>query len=239
MWQYLALLIAVIIGILILVIIWHIRNLVTDKDVYSVVPIQKCLYSKEFNKLKSGDILYMRSSITNFQEIAIPYVYKHIAIIVEFNNILYCAEATSKTILGKSGNTLISRKSGVAAYPLRDKLKNSLGPVFISKLNKPLTMEINEKLQDTTIQHLGEEYPSILYLYFIFTLGLPLKTKMYCHTFVYECLYSMGLISSKMKNRKKIGKFITAIYEHDLNNGYRYEFPKQLIYDYEENEEGF
>lgn len=238
MWQHLALLISVTIGILILAIIWHVRNLVTDKDVYSVIPMKRVLYSKEKDNFKPGDIIYMRSSIATVQEVVIPYVYKHIAIVVEFNNVLYCAESSNKTVLGRSGKSIIKRIPGVDVYPLHERLKNVIGPIYISRLNKPLTMEKNEKMQDTVMKHLGEPYPSIVYLYIIFTLGIPVKSNLYCHTLVCECLYNMGLISEKIKGRK-LGKFVTSIYNYELNEGYRYTYPKQLIYDYEGNEDDF
>lgn len=239
MWQYLALLISVVIGILVLAIIWHVKHLVTDRDLYSVIPLKKMMYTKEYNNFKPGDIIYMRSSIATMQEIIIPYVYKHIAIVVEFNNVLYCAEASNKKVLGRFGKKIVQRIPGVDVYPLHDRLKNIIGPMFVSKLNKPLNIEKIEKMQDTIMYHLGEPYPSIVYLYIIFTLGIPIKSNMYCHTLVYECLYNMGLISTKMKSGRKIGKFITTVYNHDLNDGYKYEYPKQLIYDYEGDENDF
>lgn len=239
MWQYLALLLSVTISLLIIAIIWHIRNLVTVKEIYTVIPLKRYLLSNEYKNLKAGDIIYTRSSIAAYQELIIPYIYKHIAIIVEFDNKLYVAETSGKGIIGRSGIKLIKRKGGVDIYPLRDRLKNAIGPVFLSKLNKPLTMEQNDKLQDTVIYHFGEQYPSLIKLYMIFILKMPIKTTMYCHTFVWQCLINMVLVNPEKKTANQIGKFITSIYDYQLNDGYSYEYPKQLIYDFECNEELF
>lgn len=239
MWHYLALLLAVVIGLLIIAIIWHVRNLVTVKEIYSMIPLKRYLLSQEFKNIKAGDIIYTRSSIAAFQELIIPYIYKHVAIIVEFNGKLYIAETSGKGIIGRSKNKLIKRKGGVDIYPIKERLKNAIGPVFLSKLNKPLTEKKNDKLQDTTIDHLGEPYPNLISLYMLFILRFSIKTTMYCHTFVYTCLVNMGLISSEKRSATEIGKIITTIYEHQLNDGYLYEQPRQLIYDYDCKEELF
>lgn len=232
MWRYLALLISTIIGILILAIIWHVKHLVTDKEIYSVVPLQRCLYSKEYKHLKAGDIIYMRSSISSMQEIIIPYVYKHIAIIVEIDNKLYIAESSNKKIIGKSNDKLISRKRGVNIYPLQERLMNVLGVMFIVRLNKSLSNDKQDILIDTILEHIGKPYPHLIQLYMVFILNIPIKIPMYCHIFVYTCLRNMGIVPY-FSTADEIGLYITSIYNYELNDGYKYHYPKQLVYDIE------
>lgn len=237
MWQYLALLIAVVIGLLILAIIWHVRHLISLREFYSVVPLKRYLMSKEKDNIKPGDILYTRSAISALQEVVVPYIYKHIAIIVKFNNTLYVAETSGKGIIGREGTTLIRRNEGVDIYPLNDRLRSAIGPIFLVKLNKPLTDEKDEALQTTVRYHMGDPYPSLISLYALFILSLPIKTSMYCHTFIRECLINMKLINSGKKTACEIGSFMTSISNYELNDGYKYLSPKQLVYDFEcENE---
>lgn len=239
MWQYLALLISTIIGLLVLAIIWHIRNLVNTKEIYSTIPLKRYLLSKEYNNIKAGDILYTRSSIAAFQELIIPYIYKHVAIVVEFGGKLYVAETSGNGIIARSKNKLIKKRGGVDIYPLKDRIKNAVGPVFISRINKQLTEDKIDNLQDTVIDHFGEPYPPLIYLYALFILRLPIKTTMYCHTFVYTCLINMKLITPQKRSATKIGKLITSIAKYQLNDGYYYEYPRQLIYDFNCDEELF
>ncbi len=239
MWQYLALLLAITIGLLIVFSLWHIKNLIPLVDIYSVIPLKRYLLTKEYKNLKAGDIIYTRSSITTVQEMFVPYIYKHIAIIVDFNDKLYIAETTGKGIIGRSKNKLIERNGGVDIYPLCERLKNIIGPIFISKLNKPLTPEKNDKLQDTVIDKHGESYPNFINLYTLFVLGIPVPTNLYCHTFVYECLINMGILDNVHRSAREIGTLLTSLSEYELNDGYLYEDPRQLIYDNECDEELF
>ena len=62
---------------------------------------------------------------------------------------------------------------------------------------------------------------------------------MFCYAFVYTCLKNMKLLPNEMKSARQISKFITSIYEHELLDGYKYQMPKQLIYDYDCEEELF
>lgn len=233
MWQYLALLISVVIGLLIIAIIWHIKNLVSVQEVYTVVPLKRYLYSKESSNLKAGDIIYTRSSIAALQELVIPYIYKHVAIIVEFKNNLYISETSGKGIIGRDKDKIIKRNGGVDLYPIRDRFKNTLGPIFLSKLNKPLSNIQNQKLQDTVVDHYGEQYPNLLKLYALFILSIPVDASFYCHTYVYACLINVGLIPNVKKSAHEIGTFITEISDYQLNDGFSYEKPKQLVFDNE------
>lgn len=49
----------------------------------------------------------------------------------------------------------------------------------------------------------------------------------------------MGLVSNEKKSAKDIGLFITSISDYQLNDGYFYESPRQLVYDNECEEELF
>lgn len=239
MWPYLALFITSCIFMLLIAIIWHIKNLVTSRELYSVIPYKRMLASKDFNKINTGDIIYTRNSINPCQEYMIPYIYKHAGIIIEFNNNLYVAETAGRGIQGRKGFKLIRRKNGVGLCLLKDKLKNSVGAIFISKLNKPLDTKRIELLQDTFIIHKNDSYPMIIYLFILFVLHIPIKTNMFCYSFVYQCLLNADLIKEPKTSAREIGKFITEIYNYDLQDGYNYEIPKQLIYDFDCEEELF
>ena len=239
MWIYLATLISILTILLVIAMIWHIKNLVLAKELYSIIPLKRYLVSKEFKNIKSGDIIYTRSSIASFQELVIPYIYKHVAIIVEFDDKLYIADTSNGGVMGRKKNKLIRRTGGVNMYPLHKWLKYSLGPVFILKLNKPLTEKKNIELYDTIIDKYGEPYPTMLDLYILFTLHIPIKTTLYCHTLLWQCLINMGLVDNQRKSAYELGKFITSISKYQLNDGYEYDHPRQLIYDYECNDELF
>ena len=115
MWKDFALLITASVIIISLTLIWHIRHLTTNREIYSTIPLKRYLLSSEKSKLKSGDIIFTRSSVASFQEIIIPYIYKHAGIIIEFNNKLYMAETFSEKVTGRRQNKLLKqdRKSVV------------------------------------------------------------------------------------------------------------------------------
>ena len=239
MWKDFVLLITVVVIILLLTLIWHIRHLTSNKEIYSTIPFKRYLLSNEKNNIKSGDIIFTRSSVASFQEVIIPYIYKHAGIIIEFNDTLYIAETFSEKVTGRSHHKLLKHKGGVGLTPFLEWAKNLVGPIFILKLNKPLSPKQIDILHDTVIQHYGEPYPSITSLYFIFIMGLPIKTSLYCYSFVHLCLVNVKLLNEQTLTANELSKFITTIYKYELNDGYRYEKPRQLVYDFECNEEIF
>lgn len=219
-----------------LLLVWHIMHLVSNGEIYSIVPLKRYLFSKEKNNIKAGDLIFTRSSIGTIQEVFVPYIYKHTAIAVEFDNEVYIAETSIAKVGGRDGNTLIRSNSKVVIYTLDTYMKNILGSIFLLKLNKPLSKSQIEILQNTVLDQLGKSYPSLPEMFVNFILNIPIK-KLQCISFVNLCLTDIGLIENKKMSPYQQGIFITNIYKYDLLDGYRYEKPKQLVYDYECNEE--
>lgn len=236
MWEYLSLFLSVSIMLFILIFMIHIKNLMNYEETLTMMPLKRYLLSEEYCNIKSGDILFMRNSITSYQELIIPFIYKHVAIIVEINGKLYIAEASGSEFIAKEKNKLIKNKKCTYIYPLKNELKSIIGPVFLSKLHKPLTDRQNDKLQDTIFCHLHEPYPSLIELYVVSILQIPIKTNMYCFKLIYKCLVNIGLIQQKKMSALELSKFVTSVYKYKLNDNY-YEHPRQLIYDLNTNDE--
>lgn len=239
MWKDLTILIMSVSLILMVTMIWHVRNLISNKELYKIIPYRRYMLSNEYKNIKTGDLIYTRSAVATMQEMIIPYIYKHAGIIVEFNNTLYIVETFSAKITGRSKEALILHKGGVGMTRLSDWMKHLIGNAYLCKLNKPLMPQHTDALYDTIIHLYGEKYPSITSLYFIFILGLPIKTSPYCYSFVYKCLTNMKLLNYQNLSANELSRIITSIYEIDLNDGYKYEFPRQLIYDFECNDADF
>lgn len=208
----------------------------SSNTIYPVIPLRRCLYSKE--NIKSGDLLFIRTSLGSIGKIFIPFLYKHVAIVVEYDNELYVAETSKAKIRGRHNDKIIYANSSTNLYKLPTYMKNMLGPVYLLKLNKPLSESQVEVLQDLVLDMIGKPYPSPIELYINYIYGIPIK-KLQCISFVNLCLVSMGLIKNKKESTYDQGVFITNINKYDLLDGYKYEDPKQLIYDYECNEESF
>jgi hypothetical protein len=209
----------------------YLKNLNNAVDVYSRINFDRFLFSRESENIKPGDLIFSIAGVFSNVQMFSPEIYKHVAIVIKYNDELYCAESTEATILGKDKDVLIAGEN-IVVYPLKNRIKYNLSLLYITQLNKDLTYEQSRLLTEKIMSIRHKKYPSTLSLVLQFIVGIPSKDNLYCYNLVYKLLKYIDIIEqSKKRNSREVSKFITHIDEHELKNGYKYSKFRQLVYD--------
>lgn len=231
----------VCLGIFILLLVMIISTLsflnkiVNIKEIYTQLPFNRLLLSNIYDSLKTGDLIFYRSSIASaVVDTLIPTpVYKHVSMIVKINGILYTTESSQGGIYAKKDDELLYLKNGVEIVPLLTKIKYYCGMVFITQLSKPLSEEKENMLIDRIKELKDIEYPSVMSLYLDFIFNIKISKTFYCFQYVYNLFEYIELIPKKKLNSIELSYFITNINIQILNDDYYYDPLYQLVYDYE------
>jgi hypothetical protein len=126
-------------------------------------------------------------------------------------------------------------KYGSDILPLLVRLKYYPGDCFLMRLNKPLCIEMEEKL----IKYANKEcpYPTIMQGLSIIVeqnFGKQKTNARHCFQHVGYLLDKIGITNNISDNGiYSICKKVANIYQEKLNNGYRYETPIKILYDVE------
>ena len=194
---------------------------------------KKTLLSKEYDTLKSGDIILFTPSLHNFTNSLLTGCYfSHIGMVVKSENGgkgprsddegLYMSET--------NGITAIKTTGGAAFFPLLSRLKYYDGGHFLMRLNKPLDQERKNKLLKLSKEVLDHPYPS-LKTKVLSAVGLSNDNTRHCFQHVGFLLQQMNLLPPEIDLGIFSSANISTIFRYKLNNGYQYEYPVQMVYD--------
>lgn len=206
------------------------------KLLYEVLPKDKYLLSETIDKLKTGDILLFRSAAAATPTyMFIPsLLYKHVGILYKKDNKLYLVEMNRKVIFGvNSKGKILYHKDGLNIIPLLPRINQYIGLIVWMKLNKPLTTEQLEHM-DNIIHSVYNEltFPSFFKLYMSYMHDKELEdNSMYCYKFIYFILWQLELIDNTKLKLGQVINLINNIHTYDLYDEYKYIQKGQLLVD--------
>jgi len=233
--EYAIIIFLIIIIILTLRSINYINNTSNYTNIYKNIPFERISLASVLTTLKTGDLLYYRNAISSFMmDRLIPTdVYKHVSMIVRIDNDLFSTESSLGEFYSKQDSTEepLVMFSGVNVLPLINRLKYYSGLVFLHRLNKPLSLENEQKLVTYINNSIGTPYPTMLSLYMNFTFNVKISKDLYCYEYVYSLLEYIDLIPTKKKNARDISEYIAKLCNFELNYGYRYEPGRLIVFD--------
>lgn len=223
----------IVLIIMIICTMRFLQRIVKYKDIYKEMPFKKVLLSDIYDTLKTGDLIFYRSSITSFiTDTIIPTtLYKHISMVIKIEDKLYSTESSEGSIYCRTKDSLKYLKNGVDTVPLLTKLKYFCGMIFISQLSKPLSEEREHNIIEYANKLYKLQYPSVISLYFDFVLNMKISKSLYCFQYIYLLLERIGLINKQSLNAIDLSSLITNIHQYNLNDNYQYSRIKQLVYD--------
>jgi hypothetical protein len=233
----LGLITAILICLIIIIIstFYSIYKLFNLKSLYDLMPIDRLLISEIYDNLKTGDMIFYRSTITSpIADIFMTrLVFKHVGMILKINGMYYITETNSeKNVYFKNKNgEIILLNSGVNIVPLLTRLKYYGGMIFISKLYNKLSFENEKKIISAVNNMKNKPYPDMFSLFTNFVFNKKLYNSAHCYEYIYNLLCSIDLpINKNLASGFDLTNFITNIDSIKLNNNY-YTKIKQLIYD--------
>lgn len=141
-------------------------------------------YNDIKSDLKSGDLLlFSNQQFTLVPRILGDLTFSHVALIVKKDYELYSLEIVDNDIIYRNKNKM----DGVIIVPLKDRLLNYSGYIYVASLVKPLTLLQQEKLYKFNISN--------------------------CRFLKWTDLYNFFYIFSKESNIKMCSQFIVNILE--------------------------
>ena len=232
MWPAVTIAILIILLILIFSTILFLNRFERTKDIYKSMPFTKVLLSDIYNSLKTGDLIFYRSSVSSIAtDTIIPTpLYKHISMVIKKDDTLYSTESTMEDFYCKVNNESIFLKNGVSIVPLLPKLQYYCGMMFITQLAVPINEDKVYKLYEYINKLKNMSYPSLISLYLDFVLDIKISKSLYCYEYIYILLEYINIVNRQYLNSMDLSKFITTIHLQKLNNN-SYSEVKQLVFD--------
>jgi hypothetical protein len=188
----------------------------------------RILLSREYFGLKPGDILLFTSNVHNFTNSFLTMnFFSHVGILTkngdnnDGDDSLYISET--------NGPIRINRKGGAYIFPLLFRLKHYDGNIYLMRLNKELDKDRLAILQDETKQVIGHPYPS-LKTKALSSLGISDNSR-HCFQHVGHILKKLNLIPENTDLGLVSSTDLSSLYEVPLEDGYKYSYPEQLVYD--------
>ena len=209
------------------------------------------MISNIYDNLKTGDIILFKCNTLPIIGAFLTYGYfSHIGMVVKkkiYKNDLYISETNpayeylpSDYNKEKKITPLLSKNNGWRTQygsdllPLLVRIKYYPGECFIMRLNKPL----DEKKENILFNILSEScpYPTLFKAIKIFIkekMGYKDTSARHCFQHVGDILDKIGLTNNISSNNSIISicNEISSIPEKDLNDGFKYEPIKRIIYD--------
>lgn len=188
---------------------------------------QKTLLSREYETLKSGDIILFAPIIHNFTNSMITQnLFSHIGLLVNDPVKGMCISETN-------GKTRLKQSAGAHLFKLLARLKNYDGCFYLMRLNKPLDKEREQLLITVSNSVEDHPYPSLkeglMYL-----MGKSFEAR---HCFMHVCmlLEKIRLLPDGYKYDFISSAELSSFYKIELPDGYKYNFPIQMLYDLPDN----
>lgn len=184
------LIISIIVNLIFLLLLYWIVYLESSDDNKYIY--QYITYNNLKSDLKSGDmLLFSNQHYTLIPRIIGHPTFSHIGMIVEQNNQLYSLEIVD--------NAWIYRKKkkmdGIIVIPLKDRIKNYCGSVYVASLINPLTEIQQQKLYNFHIPNCRFLKWKDLYKFFsIFDKRSNIKM---CSQFIVNILEELDIISNE------------------------------------------
>lgn len=199
---------------------WYVINNACSK-------FQKTLLSKEYETLKSGDIILFAPVLHNFTNSLITQnLFSHIGMLVDYPGMGLC-------ITESNGSTKLKKSGGAHVFKLLARLKNYDGCFYLMRLNKTLDKDREKTLIETSNTVVDHPYPNFK-TKFLSLIGISDITR--------HCFQHTGMLLEKCKllpEELEVGFIssadISSIYKYKLPDGYSYDFPVQIIYDIPDN----
>jgi len=172
---------------------------------------------KKYDIEKQTNILYILES--NAYEVLVPIDYKDEK---KYGSKYFNYEPRNN--MNKKGISFF--KNGVNVIPMLTRFKYTPSNFYVMRLNKPISAAMNDALmQMTKSDHIqwgiGQK--------------ISFKKKTYhCWQFIAHVLDQIGLTNNLLKssNILNVCNKVSQIYHEKLNDGYQYEKPIQMIYDF-------
>ena len=219
----------------------------------------RCNISEIYDDLKSGDIILFKGYGDPYFNILCDCFFQHAGMVIRYTpeeakqygkkSDLYIIESSPNNVYlpidysdykkyGKKCCNIepdMSKhigwkfKNGLVACPLLMRLKYCYGNYYIMRLNKELTPEMNNILLYTTnikSKHIG----TISTIQKIFH---KKKIVFHCFQFILFILYQMRITDNYIKKSNVFTSCnkLSYIYNDNLNFGYKYDKPMQILYD--------
>lgn len=208
---------------------------------FDLIRHNRVMYSEYIPK--AGDIILFNSGTHAFyNSIILKNYFSHAAIVIEDEDgNIFLSEASSNLILDSDGNTIeYSRNSKI--LPIKNRLHNYTGSIYIMKLNKQLTPDMKKILFSRA--RVETLYPNIkeFVLEFFRIKKIDTKKKRHCMHHILWMLDEINIYNICINNYNKtfLGNnknFITActtmtsINKLKLSYGYSYSDIYKYIYD--------
>lgn len=216
-----SIIIAAIICLLITAIILNRASYYTINNAGS--KFKKKLLSKEYETLKSGDIILFAPILHNFTNSLITgNLFSHIGVIINDPKKGICISETN-------GANRIKRSAGAHVFKLLARLKNYDGSFYLMRLNKPLDKQREDLLIETANSATGHVYPG-LKAGLKYLLGMNDESR-HCFQHTAFLLEKINLLPKDFKPDFISSAQISSFYKIELPDKYMYQFPVQLLHD--------
>lgn len=209
------------------------RRVLSYRKAYNKVRFKRCFLSKTYDNLKAGDVILFAATRHGFHNsILMQSLFSHVGMIVEINGQLFLSECTWRDELLPK----IPMQDGSNLLPILTRISNYSGQVFLMRLSKPLDEKRKERLAEAALEN--TPYPSQKELLLGLFMGIRPEGSRHCFQHVAYLLDALKISEDKFLDNgfMEVCQSVSELDETPLIDGYAYEKPLLLVYDFDDSE---